>query len=379
MSGDTTSLDAALDAGFGGGEDSGAPAQEESAPAVEAQVESEVPAPEVDAATPAVPQGERPRDATGKFAPKAPAAPVAPAPQARKAPAQPAPKADEPAAPAPPELKPPQHWRAVAREKWATLPREVQEDAKRIEAEVNRVNRESAEARKFAQSFEKTLTPYRAFIRGEPLQVVNGLLQTAVALQTAPTHQKAQLVAQIIKGYNVDIDALSTALSGQPAAPQKGQPQSQPQRPEQFRDPRVDEWLARQEQESERAAQHAVQEFAREAEFLNEPWPGRARRDGSPVLVRDLVANLIEANAREGIDLPLKDAYAQVVQQHPELSRVLRQREEAKHAATANAATQRVKAASSSVRSQPAARPLSAQKASLDSILDSAFAEASGR
>ena len=248
------------------------------------------------------------------------------------------PKPGETAPPPVAELKPPQNWKAAAREEWARLPRHVQEEAKRVEVEAIRVMRESAQARKFSESFEKTLTPYRAFINGEPLQVVNNLLQTAVALQTAPAADKAQLVAQIIKGYNVDIETLDKLLAGQ--APQEAQVQAQvqarqSQQPAQLRDPRVDEWLAREAQEKSRAAQQTVQAFAREAEFLDEPWPGKVRQDGSPVLVRDLVANLLDAASRDGIDLSLKEAYAQVVQQHPDVSKVLRQREEHQRAATA--------------------------------------------
>lgn len=378
MSGEN-SLDAALDAGFGGGEEvetsgsaqevSDAPAE---TPAQDTTVETAPTETQSGAQAPT-------RDASGKFVSKEMPPPTAQPKDAAKAAAQVPPKAGE-TAPVASELKPPQNWKAAAREEWAKLPRHVQEEAKRVEVEAMRVMRESAQARKFSENFEKTLTPYRAFITGEPLQVVNDLLKTAVTLQTAPPADKAQLVARIITGYNVDIQALDAILAGQaPQEAQSAQARQPQQAPQQFKDPRVDEWLAREAQEKSRAAQQTVQAFAREAEFLDEPWPGKMRHDGSPVLVRDLVANLLDAASRDGIDLSLKEAYAQVVQQHPEVSRVLRQREEAKRAATATAATQRTRAASSSVRSQPATRPHGGQGATLDSILDEAFSSATGR
>lgn len=375
-----SSLDAALNAGFGASEET-----EPSAPAPE-QVEAQ-PEPhqvEAEAETPeaaAEGQQERPRDATGKFATKPQqAATVAPkTPEAGKKPAAAPAQKTEPTAPAAPELKPPQHWKAAAREEWNKLPRVVQEEALRVQGEVKRVLQDSAQARTFTANFEKVLTPYRAIISGEPLQVVENLLQTAATLQTAPPQQKAQLVAQIIKNFSVDIPMLDAMLSGQQPEPSAQRPQQQAQRPEQFRDPRVDEMLARQQQERLSAAQREVQAFEQEAEFLDEPWPGRARRDGTPVTVRDLMANLIDSYSKDGIDLPLKEAYAQVVQQHPEISKVLRQREEARAAATAQATTQRTRVASSSIQSRPAVRPTGAKSADLDSILNEAFAAASGR
>ena len=386
MSGEANSLDAALNAGFGGGDEAETTETHQETSDAPSAPQAQDAAPMGDVASEAQ-GGESPapqRDASGKFTTKAgqtaTPAPVTQQKDAVKAaPPQGALKPGE-AAPSPvAELKPPQNWKAAAREEWAKLPRHVQEEAKRVEVEFIRGMRESAQARKFTENFEKTLTPYRAFINGEPLQVVNNLLQTAVALQTAPPADKAQLVAQIIKGYNVDIETLDKLLAGQ--APQEAQTAQarQPQQPAQFRDPRVDEFLAREAQEKSRAAQQTVQAFAREAEFLDEPWPGKVRQDGSPVLVRDLVANLLDAASRDGIDLSLKEAYAQVVQQHPDVSKVLRQREEAQRAATAKAATQRVRAASSSVRSQPASRPQGAQKPNLDAILDEAFSAATGR
>lgn len=384
MSGEANSLDAALDAGFGGGEEMdtssvGAPETGDVQATPQTQDTSTETQPD---ATGGESQDTRPRDASGKFTAPAAATAAVPKDAAKAPPAQVATKPGEAVTPAAPELKPPQNWKAAAREEWAKLPRHVQEEAKRVEVETMRVMRESADARKFAQNFERTLTPYRAFITDEPLKVVNNLLQTAVALQTAPPSDKAQLVAHIIRNYNVDIETLDKLLAEQ--APQDAHPQAQPQarhpqQPAQFRDPRLDEWLAREQHEKARAAQQTVQAFAREAEFLDEAWPGKVRADGSPVLVRDLVANLLDAASRDGIDLTLKEAYAQVVQQHPDVSKVLRQREEAQRAATAQAATQRVRAASSSVRSQPASRPNGAQRPNLDTILDDAFSTASGR
>lgn len=394
MSGSNESpLDAALNAGFSGNDGGGGGATEAaSTEAATSEVETQADASAVaeqasestqETAKEPAPPVERPRDAAGKFSKGAAATGAAPAPKETPKPktpeqaAKPKDPATAPAAQTQPELKPPQNWTAAAREEWSKLPRHVQENAKRVEMETHRVMRESAQARAMASKFEETIAPYKGILSGEPMAVVGNLLQTAAVLQTAPGPQKAQLVATLIRNFGVDIQALDAILAGQEPPEQQRQPS--PQRPEQFRDPRVDEMLAREEQQRTSRAQQIAAKFEQTAEFLDEPWPGKVRKDGTPVTVRHLVANLLEASHNDGVDLSLEQAYAQVVSQHPEITKVLRQREAARAAATAQAATQRTRAATSSVQSRPVTRPPGARNTDLNSVLEDAWTSAAGR
>lgn len=336
-------------------------------------------APEAKAAAPG-----RARDEAGKFA-KASGTSKAPAPKAlapketsiRTEPlkaAAPAPgtagNQAEPVAAAPtPEAKAPQSWKPAAREKWAALPPEVQQEAVRVDREVRQVMQEAAASRKFHQSFNEIFSPYMGMVQAEgsePLRAVGNLLQTAAALRTAPPAHKAQLVAQMVRQFSIPIDALDAALAGQ--APPQGQAQGV--------DPTA---IARQvhqsimqdfqRQRSQMAAQNGHKEvaaFVEGKEFIED--------------VRETMADILDLRARQGIQTSLEDAYKMALKLHPEVSGVIAQREAAKAAQSANVSTLRAKNAASSVRSQPTSAPANGRESrNLRDDLEAAISAASGR
>jgi hypothetical protein len=300
--------------------------------ATSAEQPAEAPTPEPaaePASAPEAPEAKavRERSPDGKFATKkaAPAAdPAAPAPA-------PAPVAET--------YKPPQSWKAQIRERWASLPPEVQAEVVRREREVEGNLRESAEAKKGWSQFRETVTPYEAMLRAEgvdPIRAVGSLLQTMAALRTAPPQHKAAMVANMVKSFGVPIDALDAALVGEASQPQSQAP---------YRDPRVDQLFSRLEQaqaarqqQTQAQAQQEIQSVAGE-EFFED--------------VREDMADLIDAASRRGVALSLKDAYSRAVKLNPATSEVLAQRDAAKAATTANAATAAARKASSSVRPNP--------------------------
>jgi hypothetical protein len=173
------------------------------------------------------------------------------------------------------------------------------------------------------------------------------------------------MVAQIISDYGVDVKTLDTILAGE------SPPQAQ-QQPQQLKDPRFDQFLQGLEQRKAQAAQaqqakvaQELEKFATEAEFLDD--------------VREDMADLIEAKARRGVVLTPKQAYDLACSMHPEISGVISQRQAAKSAATAQAATQQARNAASSVKSQPAGPPTAAEPDDLDGALKKAFAQAGRR
>lgn len=340
---------------------------ETTAPAPEAPTTTPAPVADVPAeakadAAPSLPREGR--DEKGRFASK----PKDAAPLGTKAPATttpPAPGTQTTTPPAPAEtsatLKAPQSWKPAAREKWASLPAETQAEVWRREREVQHVLQETAQARKLAESFDSTIRPYVPLFQAEgaePLKAIGNMLQTVSVLARGQPQHKAQVVAQLVKAYGVDIAALDDALSGQ--APKAAAPQE-------FRDPRFDTLMQHlQSQQSQRAemerqkAFREVESAAAEMEFLDD--------------VRDDMADLMEVAARRGVELSLKDAYSRAVAMNPELSGILKQRDAAKAAETANAATQRTKAAASSVRNNPAPSSREGPGDSIREHLEAAFA-----
>lgn len=337
-------------------------ADEPAAPAPEPVAEAPA---EVVTATPiGESQDGKVRDEKGRFVPK-----VGDAPAEKKAepkqleldskapveakPAEPA----KPVEPEKPKVRPPASWKPTARESWEKAPPEIQQEVLRREKEISAALNESAEARATYQKFRETVSPYESMIRAqgvEPIQAVGNLLRTAAQLATAPVPARAQIVADIIKTYGVDIPTLDSILSGQPA-PQAPQQAWQPPDPAQFRDPRLDALLAQQQTMLQQKASSQIEEVEGE-EFFED--------------VRDDMADILEVASRRGVALSARDAYNRAVMLHPEVSRVMEQR---RAAATQSGATQRAMAASSSVRAQPASGVEAPKDLDLRSAIEAAF------
>jgi len=295
----------------------------------------------------------RARDESGKFAAKPKAGAVQPNGAAKPSQSDgegaAAHEASQPAkgvaAPvAQPTLKAPQSWKPAAREKWASLPPEVQADAVRREREIETAQREAAGASKGYAEFQRTVAPFEAMIRAEgstPMQAVESLLRASVALRTAPPGHKAQMIAAMVHQYGVPIEALDAALAGQPM------PQEQ-QQAQQFRDPRVDDMIARAKQEQSARDQRLVSEatgtidaFADSHEFFADVLPD--------------FEMLYEAMARRtpNVEPDFETVYDRAIAMNPEIGAIVAQRKAAESAATSQGATQRARQAASSIRSRP--------------------------
>lgn len=242
-------------------------------------------------------------------------------------------------------MKPPPSWKPAAREKWAALPPEVQQEAVRIDREVKAVMQESAEARKGYQQFRDVVAPYEAMIRAEgadPFRAVSELLQTAAALRTAAPGFKAKLAADMVKKFNIPIDDLDKALAGE--APAQGAA------PTTFHDPRLDGLLSqiaegkqRRAQQERAKADREIEEFAQSHEFFDD--------------LREEMGLLIETANQRGREMSLEQAYKIAAASNDEISKVVQQRETQKSAATASAAMQRARVAASTPKSSPAMAP----------------------
>ncbi len=240
-------------------------------------------------------------------------------------------------------LKPPNSWKPAAREHWAKLPAEVQQEAIRRERETQQALTASDDARKNWGNYQQAIAPYMGMIQaegGDPISAASTLFRTAAALRTAPPGHKARLVADIVKTYGIDIQLLDQELAGQ--APQQTQAPQQGQ----FRDPRFDQFLQdlegqKRQRQQAMNQQHAaeVETFGANAEFFDD--------------VRQEMADLLEVSARRGVEMTLENAYSRAVKLHPEVSKVMAQRETAAAATATQATTQRARAAASSVRSRP--------------------------
>lgn len=358
-------LASALDAAEGNTQETAPPAPEavESAPEVAPQPTQEAAAPEAEAPSEARP--DKPRTDDGRFA-KAPKPKVAPptvkptvVPDLKAAPKPEAAATPAPEAKAAETLRAPQSWTPAEREAWAKVPADAQRAILRQDAEVRKVMQAAAPARKHMEEWQRTVGPYTPLLGGtEPLVAIRGLLNTVSTLATGTQQQRAATVANLIKGYGVGIEALAAALDGQPA------PGGQPQQLDanalyQQVYSRITQDLTAQAKAQQAAAMDAeVSRFAEGHEFLDD--------------VADEMAALIDAAARRGKALSYEDAYSMACRAHPDVSKVVAQREAAAKATADLAATQKARAASSSVRTQPTATPNGVGKQTVRSALEAA-------
>jgi hypothetical protein len=301
------------------------------------------------------------RDASGRFRPaEAPAGPLdatKPAPQGVTGPAPRPGLAGAPpdgAAPPAPELKAPAQWKPEARERWAGADPLIKAEVNRREREFQTHLQQSAGLRDFVSAFENIVRPYEMFIRAEnsnPLSAVANLFDTAAQLRVGTPQTKAMMVAGLCQQYAIDMQQLDTALAqvfgvategANPAAVQQMQQRAGPQT---FQDPRVDQylyWMAQQQQQQGEAEtaeiQRATAHFAEGAEFFED--------------VRMEMADLIEIAARRGIVLPVKEAYDKACAMHPEISKIVTQRQSATNPRAMTQAALRARRAASSVKGE---------------------------
>lgn len=274
----------------------------------------------------------------------------------------------EPATPSP---KAPQSWKPATREMWNSLPPEVQHEVVRRDREAESAKREGAESRRVHSQFREITEPYRALIESEgsdPMTAVKALLQGSVALRIGSQSQKAQYIASLVKKFDVDIGALDSSLAGQPTR--------EPQQAQQFRDPRVDEMIARAKQEQGqrdnrlvREAETNIDKFASDHEFFSDVLPDF-----------ELV---YEAMAKRNPDIEpdFQSVYDRAVAMNPEIAAIVAQRKAAESVATSQGATQRARQAASSVRSRPTvpASGSDARSRDLRGDIEAAMEEAAAR
>ena len=245
--------------------------------------------------------------------------------------------------------KPPLDWSPELREEWAGLPAGVKTQIANREAQMAQAMQGTAQARQVAQDFSGIANKYGSVMAAEgiqnPLQMVDTLLSTVSELRMGSPQQKAQKMAQLIQHYGIDIssldDSLASVVGGQPPS---AQPQMDPNL-QHMLDQRMapvnqmmQQLAGMQQQKYQQGQQAAVQEvdqFAQQAEFLND--------------VRHDVADLIDLATKQGRDMPLQEAYDKACAMNPQIAAVLAQRAQQQSIADAGRNVSSKKRAASSL------------------------------
>lgn len=246
-------------------------------------------------------------------------------------------------------LKAPQSWKATTKAQWDKLPPDVRQEVARREHQTSVVLNESAQARRVFTELGQAVQPYAARLQSlgiDPITATRELLKSDHLLTTAPKAQRAQYMAKMIKDYDVDIEALDAALSGQVAHAQdpEVQIQAKVQQLLQQQLAPYQSLLVEQQQREQAEQQQLAQTIQSYASNPKYPYFDQLRQE---------MADLIEISARRGAPLTIEQAYNKAIQLDPTVSLEVANQQKLSLAAKANAQAQRAIKASSSVGGAP--------------------------
>ena len=219
-------------------------------------------------------------------------------------------------------LKAPVDWGPKEREDWSKIPRHLQEKIIAREKQMADSMAGTGDARQTHQHLQQLAQSYAPVLAAEgvtsPMQAVEGLFKTVASLRMGTPQDKAVQMANLIKHYGIDIQALDSALAGQtPQASPNGQLDAlleQKLAPMQQFMSQMGQYQQQHKQQVQQSANQAVSDFSTDHEFLAD--------------VRNDMADLIEMAAKQGRQLSLQEAYDRACALNPDIQAVIDQRKQ---------------------------------------------------
>lgn len=220
-------------------------------------------------------------------------------------------------------IKAPIDWGPQDRESWSKIPRHLQEKVMSREKELNTMLQTTADARKTHEQMGHLSTKYGAALAGagvgnNPLEAADMLFSTVSNLRMGSPIQKAQIIADMISSFGVDVSVLDSALVGAAPPPEQQQNHTIEQMINQRLAPFEQQMgqqrslQQQQEQQGRESAMSEVQQFSQQAEFLND--------------VRHDMADFIDMAAKNGQELTIEQAYQKACVLNPQIQSVLQKR-----------------------------------------------------
>jgi hypothetical protein len=222
----------------------------------------------------------------------------------------------------------------AAREAWGETPKAMREAIATREKQYEEGIMKYAQGAKTAQAMQQTFQPFQQYtsMNGGPKQAITGLLQTGSMLQMGSPQQKAEIVANIIGQFGVDISTLDNMLVGN-APSQEVQQNSQMEQMLNQRLQPLQQQLGVYQQRDQQYANNQQAEIGSEIQqFANDP----ANEFYGDVANR--MASELDMAAQNGEKLDLKGAYDLAVRSNPEIFKLVQSRENAKNLGSKRAA-----------------------------------------
>lgn len=208
-------------------------------------------------------------------------------------------------------IRAPSTMTPLLREKWGTVPREMQKFWVDRERDMQTKLQETSDERKLAKDFQTVASPYQDTFRKYGFSAVEhakDLFSMSHQLHSGTAEQKAQLIHELITQFRPDIGVLSHLASGG---------QLQATQPTQAT-PSVDE-LVRQGIEARDTEIQAADASKALESFASDPR-NEYLEDLKPIMKQAIDAGFIEGNNLPDI---LRNAYDFAADRHPEVKQIL--------------------------------------------------------
>lgn len=240
--------------------------------------------------------------------------------------------------------RPPSTWKPAARAEFEKLSPALKAEIHRREADFLNGQAQLRPDAEMGQKMRAVIEPYRMLIEAEggtPDRAVADLLRTAAIFRTGSVPQKYQAIVDISQQFGIDLRYLAQAAVEQGGQPP---PQGQPQ-PQQFRDPRVDQLLAHQQQiEQQRQTREAQEMESTVTRWMNEAdAQGNPKREYLGDVINEmsaLVPQIRNADPTLTHAQALDAAYDRAIWAHPEIRTLLAQKQQTEQEAQRRAENQ---------------------------------------
>ena len=242
----------------------------------------------------------------------------------------------------------PASWKGDAKKLWNDLPPAARAEVTRRETQINTVLKENAQSKAIISDMQQSIAPYQDRLRelnAAPAAMFDRLMSIETSLARGPQQTKAQVIANLINEYKVDINTLDAVLSGNP--------QTQHQQPSQDIERRVEQLLNQRLAPIQQRMQADEQAKSQE---LSATINTMATDPRYPYFedVREDMADLIEMKAQRGIYMSLEQAYSLATGGNPNVAQSQSMEQKRTEALHQSAIAQKAKAASVSVGGSPA-------------------------
>jgi hypothetical protein len=214
----------------------------------------------------------------------------------------------------------------AAREVWKDAPEAVKAEFKRMDSRMEGLAQKFGANAQRAEQMDRTIAPYQQYMQmnGGPGKSIQSLLQTGATLQMGSPQQKAQIVAQLIGQFGVDIESLDNMLVGNAPTAETQQMSAVQQAVQQAVAP-YQQTMADLQQRQQNENQHQQQAVGNEIQqFANDP-ANEFYKDVAPRMADEL-----DQASKNGQQMSLKQAYDTACRVNPEIWKIMASREAAK-------------------------------------------------